>query len=273
MGSGKISKALATRFLPERHLHVRPVGRTTRTWPQYRFFAEQRARPGRDRGVLRQQHGGRLLPLRHRRWRPEGATARRLQHDKLATNPNLAELRQQRGRAQLVIDGLAVHGRNRAGIVPNSLNNDDAPTPQNGACPGGTTSCFFIEHNVIGKNNNSERADLRASPQAIGTGVEISGGAYDTVRDNLIIHPTAEGRGLPRSSRTKPPPLGVTLPGRHPRFPRSCATSWRTRPLFMANFFCRRWVLSATSPTADLATVGCCPTSAKKPRNCFLRQP
>src|SRR5712692_5181140 len=28
---------------------------------------------------------------------------------------------------------------NRTGIVPNSLNNDDAPPPQSGLCPGSTT--------------------------------------------------------------------------------------------------------------------------------------
>ncbi|MDQ6617376.1 MAG: hypothetical protein M3083_22170 [Actinomycetota bacterium] len=49
---------------------------------------------------------------------------------------------------------------NLAGIVPNSLNNDDAPPPQNGACPRGaigptgTHSCTVIRDNFVHDNNN-----------------------------------------------------------------------------------------------------------------------
>src|SRR5205814_8404193 len=100
----------------------------------------------------------------------------------------------------------SVFSNNRAGIVPNSLNNDDAPPPQNGACPGTTKSCFFIEHNVI-KNNNNPNEPTSGLAGAVGTGVEISGGACDTVRDNLFIHNGAWG-GVPRDfpGPETPPP-------------------------------------------------------------------
>src|SRR5499427_2643291 len=45
---------------------------------------------------------------------------------------------------------------NRTGLAPNSLNNDDAPPPQNGLCPGSKTkSCLVIEGNLIAGNNNA----------------------------------------------------------------------------------------------------------------------
>jgi hypothetical protein len=75
---------------------------------------------------------------------------------------------------------------NRTGLAPNALNNDDAPPPQNGACPADPTrSCTFIEDNWIHDNNNANAPGYGLSP-VLGVGVEISGGHYDTIRDNLI---------------------------------------------------------------------------------------
>jgi hypothetical protein len=83
---------------------------------------------------------------------------------------------------------------NLAGIVPNSLNNDDAPPPQNGACPGrqtgplATHSCTVIRQNFVHDNNNPNvpRAGV-AALAPVGTGIEISGGRNDTVVDNRIV--------------------------------------------------------------------------------------
>ena len=98
-----------------------------------------------------------------------------MNHD-TGTNSNLGYSGTNAG-GPLVIEH-SVFSSNRAGIVPNSLNNDDAPPPQNGLCPGGTTPCFFIEHNVI-KNNNNPNVPTSGLAGAIGTGVEVSGGAYE----------------------------------------------------------------------------------------------
>ena len=44
---------------------------------------------------------------------------------------------------------------NKTGIVTNSQNNDDAPSPQVGLCPGSTTqSCTIFRNNFIHDNNN-----------------------------------------------------------------------------------------------------------------------
>lgn len=108
---------------------------------------------------------------------------------------------------------------NRTGLAPNALNNDDAPPPQDGSCPNDPTrSCTFIEHNWIHGNNNPNAPGFGLSP-VIGVGVEISGGHYDTIRDNLISDQGSWGvvtHDYP--DYETPPPLsscqgGVQLPG------------------------------------------------------------
>jgi hypothetical protein len=76
---------------------------------------------------------------------------------------------------------------NKTGIVPNSLNNDDAPPPQNGACPDGSGSCTFIQRNHVHDNNNPNAPAFGISGEApVGIGIEISGGMFDTIQDNLV---------------------------------------------------------------------------------------
>ena len=82
---------------------------------------------------------------------------------------------------------------NYIGIVTNSQNNDDQPSPQSGHCPGdetgptGTHSCWLVTHNSVHDNNN---ANTPTSPDVVGapggTGVLIVGGRFDTVADNDI---------------------------------------------------------------------------------------
>jgi len=159
----------------------------------------------------------------------------------------------------------SVFSNNRAGIVPNSLNNDDAPPPQNGACPGGTTSCFFLEHNVI-KNNNNPNAPTSGLAGAIGTGVEISGGAYDTVRDNLIIHNGSWGVVTHDFPDTETPPPASHCQGGIQVTPQLCDFPAHGNRVH-DNFFSGDGFFG--NPTnGDLATVGLLPNSAT-PRNCF----
>jgi Right handed beta helix region len=84
---------------------------------------------------------------------------------------------------------------NRTGIVPNSLNNDDAPPPQDGTCPAGVTgfhgtdSCTVITGNDIHDNNNPNAPAFGiAGEGAIGAGIEIAGGKNDTITGNTITH-------------------------------------------------------------------------------------
>jgi hypothetical protein len=97
---------------------------------------------------------------------------------------------------------------NRTGIAPNSMNNDDAPPPQDGACPGGapgplgTGSCTIIEHNNVHDNNNADvpgysnpgLTDLGGgSSGPVGTGIYLVGDQNDTVLDNSVWNNDAWG--------------------------------------------------------------------------------
>jgi hypothetical protein len=84
---------------------------------------------------------------------------------------------------------------NKAGIVPNSLNNSDWPSPQNGACPAGqagptgTASCTVIRENSVHDNNNPNVPQFGIAGTApVGTGIELAGGENDTVIDNRVSH-------------------------------------------------------------------------------------
>jgi hypothetical protein len=84
--------------------------------------------------------------------------------------------------------------QNKTGIVTNSQNNDDAPSPQDGRCPGTQRSCTFFRHNDIHDNNNPNvPSSGTASLGPPGTGIVVAGGRYDTVSDNRIAHNGAWG--------------------------------------------------------------------------------
>ena len=85
--------------------------------------------------------------------------------------------------------------QNKVGIAPNSLNNDDWPSPQNGACPPGqtgptgTASCTVIRDNFVHDNNNPNVPQIGlAATVATGTGIAVVGGENDTVIDNSVSH-------------------------------------------------------------------------------------
>jgi hypothetical protein len=179
------------------------------------------------------------------------------------TNSNLGYSGTNAGGPLVIKD--SVFSGNRAGIVPNSLNNDDIPPPQNGLCPGTTTSCFFIEHNVI-KDNNNANVPTSGLAGAVGTGVEISGGAYDTVRDNLIIHNGAWGVVTHDFPDTETPPPGSHCQGGIQLSPQLCDFPAHGN-LVQGNFFVKDGFFGNVT-NGDLATVGLVPQSAT-PRNCF----
>lgn len=110
---------------------------------------------------------------------------------------------------------------NRSGIGPNSLNNDDAPSPQNGACPSDTTqSCTVIRFNLVHDNNNPNTPALGITATTpIGTGIFVSGGENDTIRDNLVFHQGAWGILLVDFPDTETPPPIANCNGGIPNFP------------------------------------------------------
>jgi len=105
---------------------------------------------------------------------------------------------------------------NRDGFDTNSQNNDDAPSPQDGSCVGGatspitqTTSCWvFVDNYVHDNNNPNVPGSGVAGSSPVGTGISISGGRFDTVMGNKIVHNGAWGVLLvPFPDTDTPPPV------------------------------------------------------------------
>jgi hypothetical protein len=101
---------------------------------------------------------------------------------------------------------------NATGMVTNSQNNDDAPSPQDGACPNGGTgptgtySCWFLRRNFVHDNNDNHTP--RDVPSPTGTGIVIAGGRHDTVMHNRVVHNGAWGILLvPYPDVGTPPPI------------------------------------------------------------------
>jgi hypothetical protein len=92
----------------------------------------------------------------------------------------------------------SVFRNNAFGVSPNSLNNDDQPPPQNGACASdGSTPlpvfasthiarCTIVRHNLIADNNNLTTPRTSSSDAPWGVGVELPGTYADLIRDNTI---------------------------------------------------------------------------------------
>jgi hypothetical protein len=105
---------------------------------------------------------------------------------------------------------------NQDGFDTNSQNNDDAPSPQDGSCPNGGTShltdsvsCWVFMDNYVHDNNNPNVPGAGVAGSApVGTGISISGGRFDTVMGNRIVHNGAWGVLLvPFPDTDTPPPI------------------------------------------------------------------
>lgn len=93
--------------------------------------------------------------------------------------------------------------RNKSGPTTNSQNNDDAPSPQNGHCPGavkgpaGNGVCDIWRHNVIDDNNNPNVPGNGVKGVAgeipVGTGMVFGGSEYTELLDNRIYNNNAWG--------------------------------------------------------------------------------
>ena len=106
--------------------------------------------------------------------------------------------------------------QNVSGFVTNSQNNDDAPSPQSGACPKegetgptGTHSCWLFTGNSVHDNNNPNVPTTGSAEAApIGAGVVIAGGRFDTVSGNRVFNNGSWGILLaPYPASEEPPPV------------------------------------------------------------------
>jgi hypothetical protein len=104
---------------------------------------------------------------------------------------------------------------NKDGFDTNSQNNDDWPSPQDGACPNGGTSpitgthsCWVFLNNYVHDNNNPNVPGAGvAAAGPVGTGMTISGGRDDTVMKNRFVNNGAWGvLFLPYPDNETPPP-------------------------------------------------------------------
>jgi hypothetical protein len=90
---------------------------------------------------------------------------------------------------------------NQDGVDTNTQIAGDPPPPQNGACPNGGTSpiththsCWVFIHNNVHDNNNGNTPEAgSAAAGPIGTGMTLSGGRNDTVKDNTFANNGAWG--------------------------------------------------------------------------------
>jgi hypothetical protein len=180
------------------------------------------------------------------------------------TNSALGYSGTNAGGKLLITD--SVFNDNRTGLAPNSLNNDDAPPPQDGRCPGSTTTlCMIIEHNLIINNNNANVPTSGLMP-AVGAGVEISGGSWDTVRDNIIADQGSWGVVTHDYPDTEKPPPGSHCQGGVQVSPGLCDFTAHGNRVYANEFHDDGFFGNVTN--SDMATVGLLPTSAN-PRNCF----
>jgi hypothetical protein len=95
---------------------------------------------------------------------------------------------------------------NETGFATGSLNNDDAPSPQDGTCPNGgvnpnqpkntqrTHSCWVLTHNYVHDNNNPNVPSHGVAGAApVGTGITVYGGRHNIFTDNRIVNNGAWG--------------------------------------------------------------------------------
>jgi hypothetical protein len=129
---------------------------------------------------------------------------------------------------------------NEEGVATQSQNNDDAPSPQDGICPGGAENpsppagaqrkniCWVMTGSRVVDNNNGATPTSDGAPGLLGTGVTIAGGRDDLLAGNTISGNEAWGvLVLPYPGIEESPPpqipaednckggIGQELEGRH----------------------------------------------------------
>jgi len=109
---------------------------------------------------------------------------------------------------------------NETGFATGDLNNDDAPGPQDGTCPGGapnpnapkniqrTNVCWVFINNYVHDNNNPNVPSVGVAGAApVGTGITIYGGRHDVITHNRIVNNGAWGIiFVPFPDTEQPPP-------------------------------------------------------------------
>ncbi|HEX3515112.1 MAG TPA: hypothetical protein VHT26_14020 [Trebonia sp.] len=155
---------------------------------------------------------------------------------------------------------------NHAGIVPNSENNDDAPSPQDGRCPGSAAkSCTVIEDNLI-RDNNNPNTPANGTLAPIGTGIQVAGGEYDTVTGNIIDHQGSWGVLTTDFPDSEKPPSDAHCQGGVPNDPLPGTCLYEARGNVISGNVFSNVGFFGNLTNSDLATET---LSSYTPRNCF----
>jgi hypothetical protein len=110
---------------------------------------------------------------------------------------------------------------NKAGFTAGALNNDDWPSPQDGACPNSGTSpithtysCWVFTHNSVHDNNNPNVPGAGiASAAPVGTGILLYGGRDNTITHNVFSNNGAWGIVFAPYPDTETPPDNAVAAG------------------------------------------------------------
>jgi hypothetical protein len=110
---------------------------------------------------------------------------------------------------------------NKAGLVSNSQNNDDWPSPQIGLCPSGQTgplgtqSCTVWMNNYLHDNNNPNvpgNGSGLAGATPVGTAMVLAGSTYVTLSGNTVTHNGAWGELIADLPDQEAPPASNPNP-------------------------------------------------------------
>jgi hypothetical protein len=110
---------------------------------------------------------------------------------------------------------------NKSGLVSNSQNNDDFPSPQNGLCPPGVTgplgtqSCTVWMNNNVHDNNNPDvpgNGTGISGAGPVGTGMILAGSTYITLAGNTVTHNGAWGELIADLPDQETPPANNPNP-------------------------------------------------------------
>ena len=118
---------------------------------------------------------------------------------------------------------------NKSGLVSNSQNNDDMPSPQIGLCPAGQTgplgtqSCTVWMNNNVHDNNNANvpgNGSGLSGGAPVGTGMILAGSTHITLSGNTVTHNGSWGelvadlpdQETPPASNPNPCQGGISAP-------------------------------------------------------------
>ena len=115
---------------------------------------------------------------------------------------------------------------NMVGFATGDLNNDDAPGPQDGTCPGDAVNpnipagvqrthvCWVFINNYLHDNNNANVPSTGIAAQVpVGTGILVYGGRHDVFIHNRFVHNGAWGILFTPFPDTEPPPAVANCGG------------------------------------------------------------